>query len=137
LLFFSPDFFVMPSKLRLWAHLVGGALTGALAVAAGCTYSHGPEPAPCNGTAATYAAVVSPIFDAKCRTCHAQNVAATLGGSTSLNGWAEVSSYPEAALVGVIEHQPGYPAMPKNQAKLSDCEISLIKAWIAAGRPNN
>jgi cytochrome c553 len=39
--------------------------------------------------------------------------------------------------MGCIEQQPGFDAMPKGASKLSDCDIARIRAWVAAGQPNN
>jgi hypothetical protein len=40
-------------------------------------------------------------------------------------------------LYGSIAHQAGFSPMPKNGAKLSDCEITQVQRWIAAGSLNN
>jgi len=105
---------------------------------AGCSYSHGSEPGPCNDpTPATYAAVVSPIFDAGCRRCHGSSVYQTRGGGTDLGTYQALKAVPTTLLMGCIEQQPGYDAMPKGAPKLSDCDIARIRAWIAAGQLNN
>ena len=113
-----------------------GTALVALALAAGCTYSHG-EPAPCDISSQriTYVGVISPIFDAHCRECHATNNAAVLGGGNDFGSYQSVTQYPERALLGSIEHTPGYDPMPKNRDKVSDCDIARIKAWMAAGKP--
>ena len=109
-----------------------------LAVACGCSYSHGSEPAPCNDpTPATYAAVVSPIFDANCRRCHGASTYQTLGSGTDLSNYQGIKNQSTTLLLGCIEHQPGYDAMPKGSSKLSDCDIARIRAWITAGQLNN
>ena len=113
-----------------------------LGLSAGCTYSHGDPAAvviPCDASAqtATYAAVISPIFDANCRECHASNVAATLGGGNDFGDYKSIKRYPAAGLLGSIEQAPGYDAMPKGGAKISVCDIERIKAWMAAGEPEN
>ena len=122
--------------------LVGAAVL--LGLAAGCTYSHGDPAAvlaPCDATAqtATYAAVISPIFDAHCRECHASNVASTLGGGNDFGSYQGIKRYPAANLLGTIEQIPGtgYSPMPKGRAKLSACDIERIRAWMAAGEPEN
>lgn len=38
-------------------------------------------------------------------------------------------------LSGALRHTTGFSAMPKGGTKLSDCNISKIEAWIAAGMP--
>ena len=123
-----------------WPTLMGTAVL--LGLAAGCTYSHGDPAAvlaPCDATAqtATYAAVISPIFDAHCRECHASNVASTLGGGNDFDSYQGIKRYPAASLLGSIENAPGYDAMPKGRAKISACDIERIKAWMAAGQPEN
>jgi cytochrome c5 len=113
------------------------AVLALLSFATACTYSHG-DPVPCNVDPATitYSGVVSPILDRNCRECHAQDVAPTLGGSTSLHAYNDVRAF-QNTIVGVIEHRQGFPAMPKDRGKLSDCDIEKIKAWVAAGALNN
>ncbi|HEX8329562.1 MAG TPA: cytochrome c [Hymenobacter sp.] len=123
--------------------LASAALLG---VSAGCTYSNGDSadpdeatPQPCGITAqnVTYSGVISPIFDANCRGCHGSNVASTRGGGNDFSTYQSIERYPMATLLGTIEHAPSYSPMPKGRAKLSDCDIERIKAWIAAGKPNN
>ena len=116
----------------------------ALLLAVGCTYSHGDPAAvvvPCDASAqtATYAAVISPIFDSHCRECHASNVAGTLGGGNVFGDYQSIKRYPAASLLGTIEQIPGsgYSPMPKGRAKLSACDIERIRAWMAAGEPEN
>ena len=125
---------LLPSPV--W-RLAGTALA-MLAVAGGCSYSHGSEPSPCNDpNPATYAAVVSPIFDANCRQCHGTSTYQTLGSGTNLSNYQGIKSQSTNLLLGCIEHQPGYDPMPKGGSKLSDCDIARIRAWIAAGQLNN
>lgn len=113
-----------------------------LSVAAGCTYSHGdpdPTPQPCEVSAqnVTYSGVISPIFDANCRSCHSTSGAPTVGGGNDFGSYQAINRFPSAVLLGSIEHAPGADPMPKGGAKLSACDIERIKAWIAAGKPNN
>ena len=122
-------------------------LKQALVVAAfgvtGCTYSNGDPadatPTPCGITpqSVTYAGVISPIFDARCRECHGTSVATQLGGGNDLGSYQAIKRFPASSILGSIKHEPGNAPMPKGRAKLSDCEISRIEAWIAAGRPEN
>jgi len=130
---------------RLFPALSQILLLGAVALvgsAAGCTYANGdqaPIVVPCDATSqtVTYSGVISPIFDAHCRECHASNVASTLGGGTVLGDYQSISRYPSASLLGSIERAPGYDPMPKGRAKIAECDILRIKAWLAAGAPNN
>ena len=131
-------------KQYLLAHsrqLLLGAAVVVLGAAYGCTYSQGEAiPAPgCDvpRETITYAGVISPIFDRHCRECHATVIAGTLGGGTDLGSYQSIRNYGDNALIGTIEHTAGYLAMPKNRPKVSDCDIARIKAWMAAGKPNN
>jgi len=118
--------------------LAGFAVALLAGAAAGCSYSHGPAPNPCNDpTPATYAAVVSPIFDAGCRRCHGSSAYQTRGGGINLGTYQGIRAVPTTLLMGCIEQQPGFDAMPKGAPKLSDCDIARIRAWVAAGQPNN
>lgn len=126
-------------KIRFWPLAPALGVAGLLGLAtAGCGYTHGPEPVPCNDpTPATYAAVISPILDANCRACHGSGVYQTLGGGNNYGTYADFVKQSPELIIGCIEHQPGFDEMPKGGAKLSDCDIARLKAWLAAGRPNN
>lgn len=128
-----------------------GALLLVLTIAAGCTYSHGDPVAvvPCeNATAAlaTYATVVSPIFERSCRECHGATVYTTLGNGKNFSTYQAIKNYVSTAdgsrrLLGCIRQDPvqdaGYPPMPQDRDKLSACDIARIKAWLDADAPNN
>ncbi|WP_201977328.1 c-type cytochrome [Hymenobacter rubidus] len=114
-----------------------GAASLLLGLAASCTYSHGePEPTCTASTQTiTYASVISPIFDANCRECHASTVANTLGGGNDFSTYQSLKNYPSATILGCIKHTAGYPEMPQGKPKLSDCDIERIQRWIDEGRP--
>lgn len=85
--------------------------------------------------AMTYSAKVKPILTAKCTGCHgggAPQAGIDLSTYTGLK--AKVN---DGRLWGAINHQPGFSAMPKNGNKLSDCELTTIRKWIAEGALNN
>ena len=89
----------------------------------------------CDLTDITYSTAVLPIISTKCYGCHSQaanfgNI--TLEGHTSLKKYAD-----NGELLGSIKHQSGFSAMPQNLAKLLDCEIEKIDAWVQAGALNN
>lgn len=118
------------------------AVGGLLALASACSYSHGPEPvpapSPCGDPAqATYAATISPIFDAHCRECHGATVYQTLGGGNDYSTYQGIKRQSATLIISCIEHQPGYDYMPKGKDQLSACDIARIKAWIAAGQLDN
>lgn len=116
-----------------------GTATALLALAAGCTYSHG-DPAPACDVAhenVTYSGVISPIFDAHCRECHGSSVAAVKGGGNDFGSYAAINRYPSSGLLGCIRHDVGFDPMPQGRDKLADCDIQRIEAWIANNKPNN
>jgi cytochrome c5 len=106
-----------------------------------CSYDNAEEllerqpPAACDSTAVTYALTISPLLDANCRDCHNQAVPVA---NINLEGYEQTKRYADnGLLVGVVTHAKGFSPMPKDGARLSDCDISCIKAWVAAGALNN
>lgn len=89
----------------------------------------------CDTVNMKYAANVVPILQASCYGCHANGNAS---GGVSLGTYAGVKTQADNGnLIGVITHASGFPAMPQGGAKLSDCNINIIRAWIARGALNN
>jgi len=89
----------------------------------------------CDSTVFTYSGAVKPIMDNKCVGCHNP---ANPGGNIDLSTYTTVRvSALNGKLYGSVSHQTGYSPMPKNSAKLSDCEITQIQKWITAGSLNN
>jgi hypothetical protein len=89
----------------------------------------------CDTTQFTYNAVIKPMMDNKCAGCHK---AGSLGGNVDLSTYTGTRIVAlNGKLVGSIMHQTGYSPMPKNMAKLSDCEITQVRKWVTAGSLNN
>jgi hypothetical protein len=89
----------------------------------------------CDTTVFTYSAGVKPIMDTYCVGCHS---ATLMNGNIRLDNHASVMAAAKSGkLMGSIQHQTGYVAMPQGGAKLSDCSITVIRKWIQAGYPNN
>ena len=117
------------------------ALPGLLA---GCVYQNEedlfPEPEPqeqngCVTGEVSYALTVQPILQQKCYTCHAISFHEA---GVIMEGYANVKSQATSGrLLGAISHAPGFHPMPKNGAKLPDCDIVKIKKWIEAGAKDN
>jgi cytochrome c553 len=89
----------------------------------------------CNSTNMTYTVNIKPILQSFCFSCH--------GNGLSQNGvnfdtYAGVKAVVDnGKLIGVITHASGFPAMPQNASKLSDCNINKIQDWISRGALNN
>ncbi len=83
----------------------------------------------------SYADDILPIIESNCYGCH--NATANFG-NINLEGHSQLMKYvDDGSIVGAIKHAAGFSAMPKNGAKLLDCEIEKIEAWIADGALNN
>ncbi|HRO45702.1 cytochrome c [Agriterribacter sp.] len=88
-------------------------------------------PQQCDTVGMKYSRDILPIIAANCYSCHANGI---VNGDVSLDGYANLKIQAgNGNLIGVITHANGYPPMPDNGGKLSDCEINKIKAWIAGG----
>lgn len=89
----------------------------------------------CDTTVFTYSGAVKSIMSNKCAGCHNPS---NLGGNVDLSAYNGVKTAAlNGTLYGSVAHQPQYSAMPKNAAKLPDCEITQIQKWINAGALNN
>lgn len=92
-----------------------------------------------NGTCDTlnmsFATNIQPLFNTYCTSCHNPS---TFSGGQDLTTYAGVvNATDNGKLLGVINHAPGFQKMPQGAAKLSDCNISKITAWINQGMLNN
>ena len=89
----------------------------------------------CDANVFTFSTTIKPMLDTKCVGCHS---ATSPGGNINLSTYAAVRTVAlNGKLYGSIAHQAGFSPMPKNGAKLSDCEITQVQRWIAAGALNN
>lgn len=87
----------------------------------------------CDTTDLTYTNKINSIVQAHCLGCHSDNN--PLGG-LSLEGYDKVkSTADDGRLLGVVRHEAGYPGMPLNSPKLSDCKIRQLEIWIDDGTP--
>jgi len=96
-----------------------------------------PNPGSCDTANMKYQTNIVPILQANCYSCHGT---ATNSGSNGiiLEGYANLKIKAESGiLIGVITHAPGFPAMPMNGTKLSDCNINKIRSWINNGILDN
>jgi mono/diheme cytochrome c family protein len=89
----------------------------------------------CDTSSYSYTAVIKPIITTNCQGCHS---------STAASGGIDLSTYnglkakiTDGRLWGSVNHYTGFSPMPKNAAKLSDCDLTKIRMWIDSGSPNN
>ena len=89
----------------------------------------------CDSTQFAFNTIIKPIITNKCQGCHSGSAAS---GGIDLSTYNGVKAkITDGKLWGSVNHLPGYSPMPKNGAKLSDCEITQIKKWIENGSLNN
>ncbi len=114
-----------------------------LSLFAGCYYHNEEELYPdanpvCDTTAVTYSKSVLPVLQSNCLICHSASENAANGGSINLEDFSLLKDLADGGnLFGAITHNPLYPRMPKDRAKLDTCSISKIKIWIDKGAINN
>lgn len=82
-----------------------------------------------------YSTHIQPILQSNCYGCHGNG---QVNGGVTLDSHAGVKAVADnGRLVGAITHASGFSPMPQGAAKLSECNINRIKAWIQDGAPNN
>jgi len=89
----------------------------------------------CDLTNVTFSQSVWTIIQNSCTGCHSGD---TPQGGLSLTNYDQVAQIAQSGLLsGVINHDPGFVAMPFNGQQLSTCKIDIIEEWISQGFPNN
>jgi mono/diheme cytochrome c family protein len=88
----------------------------------------------CLTTGVTYTNTVKAILDKSCAKVGCHTTGSPVGEMTD---YTKTKAYFAAnKVVQAIKREANVSPMPKNGEKLSDCQISQIEAWIAAGLPN-
>lgn len=89
----------------------------------------------CDTTNVTYASTIRPIIENNCLGCHSGT---SLGGGLSFSTVSGVQSVARSGrLLGSVNQLYGYSQMPRGGAKLLDCDIAKITAWVNAGALDN
>jgi hypothetical protein len=92
----------------------------------------------CDTTKVSYANDVRPIIKQNCDRCHDVDNAVKFGNMHYLDTYDSLKGHiSEGMIIGNIEHAPGFSEMPKGAAKLKDCDIYKIKAWVHQDTLNN
>ena len=92
----------------------------------------------CDTSQVTLSGKVQPILQTNCYACHSTQNAPVAGAGINLEVYSSLESKANSgALLGSIQHASGFSPMPKAAAKLSDCNISIIKVWIENGAQND
>ena len=88
----------------------------------------------CTGNIPTYNNDIKPIYDAHCATvgCHSSQYHSS---GIDLSNYSGAASANNDAILGSVEHDAGYSAMPKNAGKLTDTQIKKIYCWMQNNKP--
>ncbi|MBK6947684.1 MAG: hypothetical protein IPH16_06050 [Haliscomenobacter sp.] len=109
-------------------------------IASGCYYDVEEELYPansCSTSSVGYTATVLPLLQTQCYSCHS-DATKSVGGGISIEGHSNLLVYVNnGKLLGSLNHQQGYSAMPSNGSKLSDCKIAQIQKWVDNGAKND
>lgn len=94
-----------------------------------------PNVGGCDTEDVSFFGFVKPLLESYCIGCHS---GAASSGGVDLTTHANVQVYANnGRLVGAIDHQAGFEAMPQGAAKLDKCSIDKIKSWVGAGALDN
>lgn len=105
-----------------------------------CTYHNKEDyfsdnPNTCQTEEMSYTEDISPILENNCISCH--NTSNSSGG-INLSTYELTKQVAESGqLLGVIRHDNGFSPMPLSAAKLDDCTINKVSAWIDQVLKNN
>lgn len=89
----------------------------------------------CDTTDIRYSNTIKPIINNNCLSCHGNNYM-TEGAGLNLATYDNVKNNINI-IVQAINHTGNLPKMPKNAAKLSDCDLKKIDIWVKNATPNN
>jgi hypothetical protein len=108
----------------------------------GCYYHKADQvyPSTCDfdSTNVHFSVEITKILDANCKSCH--NGTASISGIdlydyNVISALALDGNFTYGTLLSAVMHEGGAPFMPQGGAKLQDCEINKIAAWVHNGAP--
>ncbi len=91
----------------------------------------------CSTDGVTYNSDVKSIFDNSCAFagCHDADAATSIGSLSNYENAVAFVAF--GRIIGAINHQDDFKPMPypAGSAKMDQCSIDIIEAWIADGTP--
>jgi mono/diheme cytochrome c family protein len=90
---------------------------------------------PAEDTSGVYSTNIQHIFADYCVSCHNDDLSS--GGHNFSNWQGAHDAALSGRLIGAIEQQPGFTAMPQGGSKLDSTKIAAIVNWVNRGAPNN
>jgi mono/diheme cytochrome c family protein len=88
----------------------------------------------CTGQTPTYNNDIKAIYDASCATSGCHNASHHAAG-IDLSTYSAAISANNDDILGAVEHNSGYSAMPQGAGKLSDTQIKKIYCWMQNNKP--
>ena len=124
---------ISPAKSFVLLSLLQAVLLGS------CYYDNEeslyPGPINCDTLNVTYTLTIVPILEANCTNCHNQQIPS---GQVILDNYTDLyKSVENGSFEGTVNHYSGFPPMPQNRGKLSDCKLSKINIWLRDGAADN
>ena len=95
-----------------------------------------PDNANCDTTSVSFSTDIIPILSNNCFSCHSNLNAPSFGGGLSFEDHQDVAGNSDR-IIGAINHNAGFLAMPRDGDKLNPCSINLVEAWVNSGAPDN
>ncbi|HNF70154.1 MAG TPA: hypothetical protein PLL28_12320, partial [Chitinophagales bacterium] len=89
----------------------------------------------CDTTAVSYSTTIVNTMSNYCNGCHSGGSPSGGIDLTTYAGVADIAS--DGRLMGSIQHNAGYVAMPYNAALMPECKIDEIRIWVENGFPND
>jgi len=81
------------------------------------------------------AETIAPIMETHCNSCHSGANPSAGIVTADYEGLREVAM--DGSLVGAVNHDPDYSAMPQGQPQLDECPREQIAAWVDDGAQDN
>lgn len=96
----------------------------------------GADTTGCDTTDVSFVTTIKPILDQNCAISGCHDAASSGNSGYDLSTYAGVNLSKDR-IVGAVRQQTGFSAMPKGGAKLNNCQVSQISAWVTEGAKNN
>lgn len=90
----------------------------------------------CDTISVSFSEDIVPILSNNCFSCHSNDNAPDYAFGIALEDYQDVSAS-ISLIVGAINHNEGFPQMPKDQEKLDTCQINTFEAWENQGSLDN
>ncbi len=131
----------LKKKVKMIKQIVIPALIFMLIFSVQCTYDSEEELFPqlyieCDLENVNYSNTVKGILENNCYVCHSNQNSDEFGSGLKLEDYSDLNNV-FTIVLGAVNHEEGFPPMPKNQQKLDKCQLDQLAKWDENGKPNN